>query len=137
MGNYKSRRPGFLQGWQMNVADMMFRGFTEEQIAKEQFGVADGDEKGMRNAKARLRNLRKNEKFIEYYRSIITEWSVHNVGKALLKLSEQVDSDKPWIANKAANDVLLQSKTFMNGNEDNTVVLKVEGMPELGSPDEA
>ena len=135
MGNYRSRRPGFLQGWQINVAEMMFRGMTDDEIAKAQFNTGD-DERLLKNAKARLRNLRKNEHFQEYYRSLITEWSVHNVGRALNKLSEQIDATQPWLANKAANDVITQSKLFIAGADDNTVVVKVEGMPELGTPDD-
>lgn len=133
MGNYKSRRPGFLQGWQIVAADLMFRGFTDEEIG-EKIWKTDGDPKKVRNAKARLRNLRKDEKFQEYYRSIITEWTVHNIGKALNKLSEQIDSNLPWLSNKAANDVLVQSKPFL-GNDDNTVVVRLDGI-ELGTPDD-
>lgn len=123
-----------LQGWQINVAHLMFRGFTDEEIAQEQFQVGD-DEKKMRNAKDRLRRLRHNEMFQEYYRSIITEWSVHHVGKALTTIAKQMDDPNPWMANKAANDVLTQSKAF-TGNDDNHVVVKVEGMPELGVPED-
>lgn len=136
MGNYRSRRPGFLQGWQMNVADYMFRGFTDEEIVKELWPDKLETDNKLRAAKERLRNLRKNEKFQEYYRSIITEWSVHNVGKALNKLSEQIDSNQPWLANKAANDVILQSKALISGTDDNTVRVQIEGMPEIGSPEE-
>lgn len=134
MGNYRSRRPGFLQGWQITVADLMFRGYTDEQIIKEVWPEKTED-KQIYAAKARLRNLRKDEKFQEYYRSIITEWSVHNVGKALTKLAAQIDDSNGWLANKAANDVLTQSKSF-TGNDENTVLVKVEGMPEIGTPDE-
>ena len=135
MGNYKARRPGFLQGWQIQVADYLFRGANDEEIAKAVLKVPDDDPKAMRNAKYRLSKLRKDEKFIEYYRTLITEWSVHNVGKALNKLADQIDSDKPWIANKAANDVLLHSKQLVNNADDNSVVVKMEGTIELGSPD--
>lgn len=135
MGQYRSRRPGFLQGWQINVAEMMFRGFTDDEIAREQFQVGD-DERKMKNAKARLRNLRKNEQFQEYYRSLITEWSVHHVGKALDTIAKQMDNSNPWLANKAANDVITQSKPLITGMDDGTVVIKVEGMPELGTPEE-
>lgn len=135
MGNYKSRREGYLQSWQVNVADMMFRGMTDEEICIAQFGVDKLDEKKMRNGKARLRNLRRDPKFQEYYKSIITEWTVHNVGKALTRLAEQMDSDKPWIVNKACNDILNQSKQF-TGTDDSTVKVVVEGMPELGTPEE-
>ena len=134
MGNYKSRRPGFLQGWQITAADMMFHGYTDEEIVRALWRV-DEDPKRLRNGKARLRNLRKDEKFQEYYKSIITEWTARNIGKALNKLAEQIDSKQPWLANKAANDVLVQSKPFMT-DSDNTVVVRMEGLPELGSPDD-
>ena len=135
MGNYRSRRPGFLQGWQIDVADYTFRGYTDEEIVKA-IWPDKTEPKQIHAAKSRLRNLRKSEKFQEYYRSIITEWSVHYVGKALNKLAEQIDSDQAWLANKAANDVITQSKSVITGVDDNSVVIKVEGMPELGVPEE-
>lgn len=135
MGNYRSRRPGFLQAWQINVADLMFRGFTDDEIVETVW--PQKETKNQKDAaKQRLRNLRKDERFQEYYRSIITEWSVHNVGKALNKLSQQIDSEKEWLANKAANDVIQQSKALITGADDNSVIIKVEGMPELGVPEE-
>lgn len=134
MGNYRARRPGFLQGWQIDVADLMFQGKTDEEIIMKIWPKTEPNQ--MQNKRYRLRNLRRDEKFQEYYRSIITEWSVHNVGKALHKLSDQIDSEKPWVANKAANDVLLHSKALMTGADDNTVVVKIEGMPEMGSPED-
>ena len=135
MGNYRSHRPGFLQGWQLNAADMMFRGYTDEEMVKELWPQKETPNQ-IRAAKQRLRNLRANEKFQEYYRTLIAEWSVHHVGRALSKLSEQIDSNQPWLANKAANDVLLQSKALTTGIDDGTVVVRVEGMPELGTPDD-
>ena len=134
MGNYRSRRPGFLEGWKIGAADMMWRGMTDDEITKALW--PERTEQQQKNAKARLRNLRKDEKFQEYYRSLVTEWSVHHVGKAYNKLVEQIDSDQPWLANKAANDVITQSKAMLTGMDDGTVVVKVEGMPELGTPDE-
>jgi hypothetical protein len=135
MGNYRARRPGFLQGWQINAADMMFRGFTDEQMVRELW--PDKETKGQIDAaKKRLRNLRKDEKFQEYYRTLVQEWSIHHVGRAFNKLAEQIDSNQPWLANKAANDVLQHSKQMITGMDDGTVVVKVEGMPELGVPED-
>lgn len=135
MGNYRSRRPGFLQGWQIDVADLMFRGKTDEEIVKTVWPQKT-EKNQIEAAKQRLRNLRKDEKFQEYYRTVISEWSFHHVGKALNKLADQIDSDLPWLANKAANDVITQSKGLITGADDNTVLVKVEGMPELGAPEE-
>jgi hypothetical protein len=135
MGNYRARRPGFLLGWQINVADMMFRGLTDEEIVRNVWPQKT-EKNQIAAAKQRLRNLRKDEKFQEYYRSLVTEWSIHHVGRAFNKLSEQIDSNQPWLANKAANDVLTYSKQMISGVDDGTVVVKVEGMPELGVPDD-
>lgn len=113
----------------------MFRGYTDEEMVKELWPQKT-EPNQIQAAKKRLRNLRRDEKFQEYYRTLVQEWSIHHVGKALKKLSDQIDSNQPWLANKAANDVLTQSKLMLTGADDGTVVVKVEGMPELGTPDE-
>lgn len=134
MGNYRSRRPGFLEGWQVNVAEMMFRGYTDMQIIEE-IWPEKTEKKQKENARRRLRKLREDEKFQEYYRTLIKEWSIHHVGEALIELASQMHDKNGWLRNKACNDILMQSKQFI-GNDENTVVVKVEGMPELGIPDE-
>ena len=136
MGNYAVRNNGLLQAWQMRAGQMMFQGFTDEEICKEIFRTGD-DKKKIQNGKSRLANLRRKESFLEYYRSLVTEWSVHNVGRALVKLAHQIDDPNSWLANKAANDILTQSKRMVTGNDENTVTVKVEGLPELGEPDQA
>jgi len=134
MGNYAVRRKGLLTAWQMEAAHMMFRGLTDEEIAREIFRTGD-DKRKISNGKSRISHLRKSEAFIEYYRSIVTEWSVHNVGRALMKISQQIDDPNPWMANKAANDILTQSKRLMLKDDENTVTVKIEGMPEIGEPE--
>ena len=124
-----------LRGWQINVAEMMFRGMSDEQIAIAQFKVDKEDKRAMANAKQKISRLKKKEEFQEYYRALIQEWTVSHVGAALTKLGEQLNETNGWLVNKACNDILNQSKTFM-GTDENTVVVKVEGMPELGTPDE-
>lgn len=134
MGDYKARR-GFLQGWQINVAEMMFRGLSDEEICIEQFRTPKDDKRKMNNAKAKLRNLRKSVEFQEYYKTLIQEWTVHHVGRALSKLSSQIDDKNGWLANKACNDILNQSKSF-TGSDDNSIVVKIEGGIDLGTPEE-
>ena len=137
MGNYKARRQGFMQVWEIEACKRTFRGESDDKIIKELFGVTDKDDiKAIRNAKQRLQRLRKTERFIEYYKSIVTEFHVHNYGKAIHKLSEQIDSENEWLANKAANDVIAQCKKAAIGEDENTVTIKFEGMPELGRPDQ-
>ena len=60
-----------------------------------------------------------------------------HVPAALGRIKSQVNSDTEWLANKAANDVIvLAGKIGVIKSEDTAISVKVEGMPELGSPDE-
>lgn len=136
MGNYKVRRDGLLTAWQVNAARLMFQGKTDDQIIQELFyPFEEIDKKKRARGMSKLQKLRKTPAFQEYYKSIVTEWSVHNIGRALTKLSAQIDDSNGWLANKAANDVLAQAKKFALGEDENTITVKVEGMPELGSPE--
>ena len=132
MGNYKCRRPGMLQAWQIRAAEMMFQGYTNDDIIRELWP----NTKSISWKRKQLRELCKDETFMEYYRSIIQEWSLHSTGPALRKLRAQLDSEKERLANKAANDIIQQSKQIITGADDNTVVIKMEGMPDLGCPDD-
>lgn len=141
MGCYRSRRPGMLQGWQMDAALMMFQGYTDDQII-EKILLPRGStmHELTRSQKAykrdRLRRLRKDPIFREYYKSLITEWSVHNVGPALNKLSEQMMTAKePWLVNKAINDILNRALPAFESEDANTIKVEIVGMPELGSPE--
>ena len=136
MGFYNVRQDGLLTAWQMQAAHMMFQGFTDEDIAREIFRTGD-DKKKISSGKTRLRKLRKTDAFMEYYRTIITEWGVHNVGRALMRLSQQIDDPNAWLANKAANDILTQSKRMVTGDDENQITVKIEGMPELGEPEKS
>jgi hypothetical protein len=137
----KTKRKGMLLGWQINVATLMFQGHTNEEIISIMWpGLT---EKQRKYKKTVLTELVKNEDFQDYYRKKINSWSVQNVGAALNKLSQQMKCDEAdpslkakWMANKAANDILQYSKGIMTGADDNTMVVKIEGMPELGTPEE-
>lgn len=59
------------------------------------------------------------------------------VPAAIERLEKQVDSDNDWVANKAANDYINLAKTTgVFQSEEKAIHVKVEGMPEIGSPDD-
>ena len=136
MGNYACRKGKMIPGWQIDIAERVFRGESDKEIAIHVLGADTSDPKDMKNKIHRVRNVFRNESWQAYYKSIVTEWTVHNVGRALTKLSEQIDSSMPWLANKAANDVLQRVPKSMLVDEEaeNTIKVVVEGMPELGMP---
>ena len=56
---------------------------------------------------------------------------------ALTKIIQQIDGSNDWLANKAANDIVLLAKTIGIVKSDETALkVQIEGMPELGNPDE-
>lgn len=73
----------------------------------------------------------------DYYRKIIVNRNAPAaVGKALKVLTKQLDSENEWIANKAANDILNKYYDLVMGTNSNEIVVRFEGMPEIGSPDQ-
>jgi anaerobic ribonucleoside-triphosphate reductase len=135
MGYTRNKRKGLLLAWQMTAAELMWQGKTNKEIIEILWPNAQT--KGQKEAKQKqLKKLPDNEDFMEYYRKMINHWNIQSVGPAFQKLRTQLDSDKEWLANKAANDIINQSKQIITGADDNTVVIKMEGMPELGCPDD-
>jgi hypothetical protein len=126
-----------MTGWEIDVAQAVFQGKSNKEIAIEVLHADPNDKARFRAQVTKIKNLLMTKKFEAYYKSMITEWTVHNVGRALNKLSEQIDHEKPWLANKAANDILQRvPKSLLADEDENTVVVKVEGMPTLGVPEE-
>ena len=56
--------------------------------------------------------------------------------KAIQVINGQMDEEIPWLRNKAANDLLNYGKNQIYGDEERAVHVKIEGMPEIGSPDD-
>ena len=141
MGYYKCRQNPVLSAWQICACEYVFQGKDDEWICKQLLDVwtdkshTEVDERKMKNAKGRLRRLKKTEAFLDYYNTIRTDFMVHNYGKAIRKLADQIDSSNEWLANKAANDVIAKAGKEITGDTENTINVRFEGLPELGSPD--
>ena len=140
MGNYDCRKNGYLAAWEIGVAHDIFEGRSDEYILENtpQLNIynEDGtiDKKKRAKARRKLSDLKQTGRFMEFYRSLVTELQVHAYGKALHKIVEQIDCGQPWLENKAANDVLSRISHNVMGDDENTVTVKIEGMPELGTP---
>ena len=137
MGYYKCRRPGYMSARQILICEAVFQGKSNDWIYKNIFFVKDGDDRARKNASSQLSAAKRNPKFIEYYNSMVTEFRVHNYGKAMHKLSELVDDPNPWVAIQASNSMLNHTEKAVVGEEEKTITIKVEGMPALGTPEES
>ena len=59
------------------------------------------------------------------------------VPRAVGRLEKQVDDENGWLANKAANDMVNLAKTTgIFQSEEKALNVKIEGLPDLGSPDD-
>ena len=53
------------------------------------------------------------------------------------RITKQIDSDTDWLANKAANDILtLASRIGVIKTEETALQVQIQGMPEIGSPED-
>ena len=134
MGNYKCRRPGYLTAQQISVCEHIFQGKKEPWILKYDYGVTDPETREWKNARSRFYRLKNNPKFREYYDSMVTEFRVHGYGKALHRIDELVDDENPWVALQASTTLLSHTERAVITNEENTVTVKIEGLPTLGVP---
>ena len=57
-------------------------------------------------------------------------------GEAVKVIKSQLRSNMEWLQNKAANDLLNYGKGQIYGDEERTVHVQFEGMPDLGSPED-
>ena len=62
---------------------------------------------------------------------------VRGVPAAISRLEQQIRSGNEWVANKAANDYINLAKTTGIFQVDEKAVhVRIEGMPDIGSPDD-
>ena len=124
----------------VTAARLLAEGFTPAEIASAVFNVTtpEGgvDKKKLESALSQVRKWRKEPEFISLYRDTLREMTEPACGKAVQKITEQIDDENPWIAQNAAREVLTRFLPVVMGEDDKTITIKVEGMPELGTPEE-
>lgn len=117
----------------------LFDGVPLDDIAKLHFACRgpDGnyDKAKIAAARRKINAMKHKEGFKECYRALVREIIMDNYGRAVKKLGEQIDDSSGWLANKAINDYLTRFGPDIMGENSNAIVVKVEGMPELGAPD--
>lgn len=117
---------------------MEAQGCSRPEILKEVFGLTVGvdEERLIHNADASMTRWRKYPCYEETWKDEIKRLSFAATGKALRKIISQIDNDNDWLANKAANDTLTFGRNQIYGDEERTVTVQIEGMPDLGTPDD-
>lgn len=124
---------------QMFIVMRRAEGWDIEKIALFAYDCTDGnggtDPMKLMAHKADVRKHLRNPKVQAAYKEILKEFMAEFIGPAIKKLGEQVNDEQGWLANKAANDVITRFLAPVVGEEENKIVVQIEGMPELGTPD--
>lgn len=118
---------------------MKAQGRSRPEILKEVFNldIETASEKQVRNADNRMSAWKKHPEYERVWKDEIRGVLFGFTGDAVRVIGGQLNrSDLPWLQNKAANDILNYGKQQIFGNDENEVTIKIEGMPELGCPDQ-
>lgn len=139
--NTQSTRHAFrMKKKHMLAARMLADGHSMQAIASVLWNVTtpEGgtDKKKLASALSQLRTWRLQPEFKELYRETLREMTEPACGRAVKRITEQIDDDNPWIAQNAAREALTRFLPIVMGEDDKTITVKIEGMPELGTPEE-
>jgi len=127
---------------EIQLLNLLMDGFTTEEAAMLIYDCRDDkdpcktDEDKKRKAIFKCQHMLRNESLIEEYNRRVKQMMLGPVTRANRVLTKQLDDENGWLANKAANDILVKYGP-KNVEEENTITVKVEGLPELGTPDSA
>lgn len=115
---------------------MEANGYTTPEIIKEMWGMTEADDpKAYHNIECKLSRWRKHAKYAEIWKDEVQRQCLPMMSEAIRKLRKQMRQDDQWLGNKAANDLVAFSKARVFADEDKAVTVRIEGMPDLGSPD--
>ena len=118
-----------------NFIRMEARGESHTAILKEVFGLNPGDP-GVHAAECKMSRWRQRPDAKAVWDDELKARVLRYVTKAVNRLEQQIDDKKPWVANKAANDYINLAKTTgIFASEEKAINVKIEGLPDIGSPE--
>ena len=117
---------------------MEARGEPHEDVLRKCFGLEPGcDPRLKHNAEAKMCEWRKRPDFKPIWDDELAAVVRRRVPGAVHRLNKQIDNENDWVANKASNDVLSLAKSLgVIKSEETAIKVQIEGLPDLGSPDE-
>ena len=122
-------------------AQMKAQACSRAEILQEMFGLdlsdPEVDQKAVWAADKQCQRWRDHPGFDDAFETEINRILRAAAAPALQVLMEQVKSTstEPYLRNKAANDVMQHRRTALKSEDDSAITIKLEGMPELGTPD--
>lgn len=116
---------------------MEANGYTTPEIILTIWGLKEADDpKKYHSYECKLSRLRKHPAYLDTWKDEVGKVSIKLMNKGLKKIMAQMDANEPWLANKAANDGVNFARSRVFAEEDRAVTVRIEGMPDLGTPDQ-
>ena len=117
------------------TAQAMQDGHRIKDIILAIFGVSyESDNAAWQRGRRKLAKWQADPEWQKYYQSLVRESIQPLVGRAINKIDEQIDHSNPWIAQGAAREVLSRFGAGITGEDDKSITIHVEGMPQIGVP---
>lgn len=98
-------------------------------------GTWEEDPKLYRKYRTIFSKWKRDPKCQECYRAIVAEIAFGDFSHSMARMRQQVDSNDPWLAQNAARDTLNRWQSKVMGEESADTVIRIEGMPALGTPE--
>ena len=132
----KNKQP--LTSDQERFVRMSAQGCTRPEILKAVFGldIETAPEKEIHNADAKMSRWRKHPDFESVWKDEVKTILYGCTSEAIQTIRKQMREKDDWLQNKAANDLLNYGKGQIFGDEEHTVHVQIEGLPDIGSPDD-
>lgn len=117
---------------------MEANGYTTAEIILELYGMKkEDDPKTYHNMECRLSDWRKHKKYEEVWKDEVRRQDFGDYTAARRVLRKSMNQDKDgWLAMQSAVNVLNNSGKRIYAGEDSAVTVRIEGMPDLGTPDQ-
>ena len=132
----KNRQP--LTAQQEKFIRLSAQGKSRAEIFKAVFDVeiekATPNEQNAIDVK--MSRWRKLPEFESIWKDEVRQILYGCTAEAVQVIKGQLRSDQGWLQNKAANDLLNYGKTQIYGDEERTVHVQIDGLPDIGSPDD-
>ena len=116
---------------------MEANGYTTAEIILEMYGMKrEDDPKAYHNLECKLSNWRDHPKYEETWKDEVRKQDFKDYITARKVLRRSMNQEKDgWLAMQSAVNALNNSGKRIYQAEDSAVTVKIEGMPDIGTPD--
>lgn len=117
---------------------MEANGYTTAEIILELYGLRkEDDPKEYHNYECKMSRWRDHKKYEEVWKDEVRKQDFGDYTAARRVLRKSMNQDKDgWLAMQSAVNVLNNSGKRIYAGEDSAVTVRIEGMPDLGTPDQ-